>query len=178
MLGLAPLLDRLPRQLSGGQKQRVAVGRALVKTPKLFLFDEPLSNLDAKLRDQRRIEIKRLHKLVKTTTIFVTHDQLEAMTLADKIVVMKAGRVEQVGSPREVFNEPESVFVSQFIGSPGINLIPVCAGRGARRCLKGDGFSVPLPSHAYAALRPGQELLLGIRPRDIQLTDASAARCT
>ena len=174
MLGLAPLLDRLPRQLSGGQQQRVAMGRALVKTPKLFLFDEPLSNLDAKLRDQLRIEIKKLHKLIRTTTIFVTHDQLEAMTLADKIVVMKDGRVEQVGSPRQVFNEPGSVFVSRFIGSPGINLIPVRADLGARRCLQGDGFSIPLPKHAYPQLRPGQDLLLGVRPRDIQIADASA----
>ncbi len=175
MLGLAPLLDRLPRQLSGGQQQRVAMGRALVKTPKLFLFDEPLSNLDAKLRDQLRIEIKKLHKLIKTTTIFVTHDQLEAMTLADKIVVMKDGRVEQVGSPSEVFNQPSSVFVSRFIGSPGINLIPVRAGRGPRRCVEGDGFSVALPERAYPELRPGQELLLGIRPRDIQIADPMVA---
>ena len=175
MLGLAPLLDRLPRQLSGGQQQRVAMGRALVKTPKLFLFDEPLSNLDAKLRDQLRIEIKKLHRLLRTTTIFVTHDQLEAMTLADKIVVMKDGRVEQVGSPRQVFNEPDSVFVSRFIGSPGINLIPVRAADGTRHCLQGDGFSVPLPKHAYPQLRPGQDLLLGIRPRDIRIADASAA---
>ena len=175
MLGLVPLLDRLPRQLSGGQQQRVAMGRALVKTPKVFLFDEPLSNLDAKLRDQLRIEIKKLHKLIKTTTIFVTHDQLEAMTLADKIVVMKDGRVEQVGSPKDVFNRPGSVFVSRFIGSPGINLIPVRAAAGPQRCLEGDGFSIPLLKHHYPELRSGQELLLGIRPRDIQIVDASAA---
>ncbi len=175
MLGLAPLLDRLPRQLSGGQQQRVAMGRALVKTPKLFLFDEPLSNLDAKLRDQLRIEIKKLHKLIRTTTIFVTHDQLEAMTLADKIVVMKDGRVEQVGSPSEVYNRPSSVFVSRFIGSPGINLMPVRAGRGSPHRLEGDGFGVALPEHAQAGLRPGQELLLGVRPRDVRIADASAA---
>ena len=175
MLGLAPLLDRLPKQLSGGQQQRVAMGRALVKTPQVFLFDEPLSNLDAKLRDQLRIEIKKLHKLIRTTTVFVTHDQLEAMTLADKIVVMKDGRVEQVGSPTDVYNEPGTVFVSRFIGSPGINLIPVRASmNGAGRCVEGDGFAVPLPPHSYPGLRPGQEALLGIRPRDVRIADATA----
>ena len=174
MLGLGELLERLPKQLSGGQQQRVAMGRALVKTPKVFLFDEPLSNLDAKLRDQLRIEIKKLHKLVKTTTVFVTHDQLEAMTLADKIVVMKDGRVEQVGSPTEVYNQPGTVFVSRFIGSPGINLMPARASfRGARR-LEGDGFAVTLPPQAFAGLQPDQDVLLGIRPRDVRLADASA----
>ncbi len=173
MLGLAALLDRLPKQLSGGQQQRVAMGRAFVKTPKVFLFDEPLSNLDAKLRDQLRIEIKKLHKLIKTTTLFVTHDQLEAMTLADKIVVMKDGRVEQVGSPTQVYNQPGSVFVSRFIGSPGINLLPArAAGDDARR-LEGDGYAITLPLHAFAGLRPDQDVLLGIRPRDVRLADAS-----
>ena len=175
MLGLEPLLGRLPKQLSGGQQQRVAMGRALVKTPKVFLFDEPLSNLDAKLRDQLRIEIKKLHKLIKTTTVFVTHDQLEAMTLADKIVVMKDGRVEQVGSPADVYNEPGTVFVSRFIGSPGINLMPVHASvSGAERRLVGDGFSVPLPQGAYPGLRPDQEVLLGIRPRDVRIVGPSS----
>ena len=174
MLGLGSLLDRLPRQLSGGQQQRVAMGRALVKTPKVFLFDEPLSNLDAKLRDQLRIEIKKLHKLIKTTTLFVTHDQLEAMTLADKIVVMKDGRVEQVGSPADVYNEPGTVFVSRFIGSPGINLIAMRVSNGTQRCLEGDGVVVAVPPHAYPALQPGQEVLLGIRPRDVRIADASA----
>ena len=175
MLGLGPLLDRLPKQLSGGQQQRVAMGRALVKTPKVFLFDEPLSNLDAKLRDQLRIEIKKLHKLIKTTTVFVTHDQLEAMTLADKIVVMKDGRVEQVGSPTAVYNEPGTVFVSRFIGSPGINLIPMRASvSGVQRRLEGDGFVIPLPEGVYAELKPNQEVLLGIRPRDVRIADLSS----
>ena len=175
ILGLGPLLKRLPRQLSGGQQQRVAMGRALVKTPKVFLFDEPLSNLDAKLRDQLRIEIKKLHKLIRTTTVFVTHDQLEAMTLADKIVVMKDGRVEQVGTPADVYNEPGTVFVSRFIGSPGINLLPMrAASEGARHWLEGDGLIIPLPPEAYPGLQRGQEVLLGIRPRDVRLADAGA----
>ncbi|WP_428375590.1 ABC transporter ATP-binding protein [Lichenicoccus sp.] len=176
MLGLDPLLARLPKQLSGGQQQRVAMGRALVKTPKVFLFDEPLSNLDAKLRDQLRIEIKKLHKLIKTTTVFVTHDQLEAMTLADKVVVMKDGRVEQVGSPTQVYNEPRSVFVSRFIGSPAINLLPVrVVNDGARVRLEGDGFVVRLPQRPHAGLRPDQEVLLGIRPRDVRIADPLSA---
>ncbi len=174
ILGLEPLLGRLPRELSGGQQQRVAMGRAMVKTPKVFLFDEPLSNLDAKLRDQLRIEIKKLHKLIRTTTVFVTHDQLEAMTLADKIVVMKDGRIEQIGSPSDVYNAPRTVFVSRFIGSPGINLIPVRALlHGGHGLLEGDGFAVSMPERVSAKLRQGQEILLGIRPKDIRLAPAS-----
>ncbi len=175
MLGLEALLTRLPRQLSGGQQQRVAMGRAIVKTPKVFLFDEPLSNLDAKLRDQLRIEIKKLHKLIRTTTLFVTHDQLEAMTLADKIVVMRSGRVEQIGSPAKVYHQPETVFVSRFIGSPGINLIPMRAEVSERgRMLVCDSFTIRLPETVYQALRVGQEVLLGIRPKDILVVDGAA----
>jgi multiple sugar transport system ATP-binding protein len=174
ILGLEPLLARLPRQLSGGQQQRVAMGRALVKTPKVFLFDEPLSNLDAKLRDQLRIEIKKLHKLIKTTTVFVTHDQLEAMTLADKVVVMKDGRVEQIGSPRDIYNQPSSVFVSRFIGTPGINLIRTrVALDGSRIYLQANGFRIALPDHAYRDLRPGQHVMAGIRPRDVGMADTA-----
>src|ERR1700736_3388442 len=124
ILGLTPYLDRYPRQLSGGQRQRVAMGRAIVRDPKVFLFDEPLSNLDAKLRVQMRTEIKALHQRLKTTTIYVTHDQIEAMTMADKIVVMHDGRVEQIGDPLTLYDQPNNVFVAGFIGSPAMNMIP------------------------------------------------------
>lgn len=175
ILGLGELLSRLPKQLSGGQQQRVAMGRALVKTPKVFLFDEPLSNLDAKLRDQLRLEIKKLHKLIKTTTLFVTHDQLEAMTLADKIVVMKDGRVEQIGPPADVYNRPETVFVSRFIGTPGINLIEMRVGlEDGHRVLSADGLSVNLPDHLYRNVEAGRDVLLGVRPRDVDVIAASA----
>src|SRR5881296_2478356 len=123
ILGLAPYLDRYPRQLSGGQRQRVAMGRAIVRDPQVFLFDEPLSNLDAKLRVQMRTEIKELHQRLKTTTVYVTHDQVEAMTMADKIVVMHDGVVEQVGAPLELYNDPANMFVAGFIGSPAMNFL-------------------------------------------------------
>ena len=123
ILDLTPYLDRYPRQLSGGQRQRVAMGRAIVRNPQVFLFDEPLSNLDAKLRVQMRTEIKELHQRLKTTTIYVTHDQVEAMTMADKIVVMQAGRIEQVGAPLELFDKPANLFVAGFIGSPAMNML-------------------------------------------------------
>jgi multiple sugar transport system ATP-binding protein len=123
ILGLAPLLDRYPRQLSGGQRQRVAMGRAIVRDPQVFLFDEPLSNLDAKLRVQMRTEIKELHQRLKTTTVYVTHDQVEAMTMADRIVVMQDGRVEQIGAPLELFDRPANTFVAGFIGSPAMNML-------------------------------------------------------
>jgi sn-glycerol 3-phosphate transport system ATP-binding protein len=125
ILEIAPFLDRRPRQLSGGQRQRVAMGRAIVRQPKAFLFDEPLSNLDAKLRGQMRVEIRHLQRTLKTTSVYVTHDQLEAMTLADRLVVMSAGRIEQVGAPTELYERPASLFVAQFIGSPPMNLIEV-----------------------------------------------------
>ena len=135
ILDLDPYLDRYPRQLSGGQRQRVAMGRAIVRDPKVFLFDEPLSNLDAKLRVQMRTEIKELHQRLKTTTIYVTHDQIEAMTMADKIVVMQAGRIEQMGAPLDLFDRPANTFVAGFIGSPAMNLLKgkVEARRRARR---------------------------------------------
>src|SRR6266516_2122419 len=123
ILGLMPLLERFPRHLSGGQRQRVAMGRAIVRDPQVFLFDEPLSNLDAKLRVQMRTEIKELHQRLKTTTVYVTHDQVEAMTMADKIVVMQAGRIEQVGAPLELFDKPANLFVAGFIGSPSMNML-------------------------------------------------------
>src|SRR5213079_3250767 len=124
ILDITDLLDRRPRQLSGGQRQRVAMGRAIVRNPKVFLFDEPLSNLDAKLRVQMRIEIKKVHQKVRTTTVYVTHDQVEAMTLADRVVVMNHGRIEQIGTPNELYHKPATKFVASFIGSPAMNFIP------------------------------------------------------
>src|SRR5256714_3592675 len=150
ILGLEPYLDRYPRQLSGGQRQRVAMGRAIVRDPQVFLFDEPLSNLDAKLRVQMRTEIKELHQRLKTTSIYVTHDQIEAMTMADKIVVMKDGVVEQVGDPLTLYDQPNNVFVSGFIGSPAMNMIPGTArSRGGIVQVEVDGgLRLPMPTHA------------------------------
>jgi multiple sugar transport system ATP-binding protein len=161
MLGLTPLLERYPRQLSGGQRQRVAMGRALVRAPAVFLFDEPLSNLDAKLRVQMRAELKELHQRVRTTTVYVTHDQVEAMTMADKIVVMRDGVIEQVGSPLELYDEPANLFVAGFIGSPSMNFI---AGR------MGDGGFMSDDGVLLAGLvAPGNAITFGIRPDHIQL---------
>jgi sn-glycerol 3-phosphate transport system ATP-binding protein len=145
VLEIAPFLDRKPRQLSGGQRQRVAMGRAIVRQPKAFLFDEPLSNLDAKLRGQMRIEIRRLQRALKTTSVYVTHDQLEAMTLADRLVVMNGGRIEQVGKPIELYDRPASLFVAGFIGSPPMNLLPVealAAVAGATMPVLADGTDI------------------------------------
>ncbi|MGL4280052.1 MAG: ABC transporter ATP-binding protein, partial [Albidovulum sp.] len=165
ILGLTPLLERTPAELSGGQRQRVAMGRAIVRRPEVFLFDEPLSNLDAKLRGQMRAEIKKLHQKVRTTVVYVTHDQVEAMTLADRIVVMKDGRIEQVGTPMEVFNHPRSTFVATFIGSPPMNLLPATIASGAVRLA--DGTTVPMPERLKGHAREGQAVILGIRPDDI-----------
>ena len=157
ILGLAGLLDRYPRQLSGGQRQRVAMGRAIVRDPQVFLFDEPLSNLDAKLRVQTRAELKDLHQRLRTTTIYVTHDQIEAMTMADKIVVMNGGRVEQIGSPLELYDHPANQFVAGFIGSPAMNFLP---GTIEASGFRADGGSLwPLPSSAVNA---------GGRPADLR----------
>ena len=165
ILGLTPLLDRTPAELSGGQRQRVAMGRAIVRNPDAFLFDEPLSNLDAKLRGQMRAEIKKLHQKVRTTVVYVTHDQVEAMTLADRIVVMKDGHIEQVGTPMQVFNHPATTFVATFIGSPPMNLLPATISGGAVRL--GDGTAVPVPDRLTGHVRDGMAVLLGIRPDDI-----------
>src|SRR5687767_7570981 len=143
ILGLQTLLDRYPRQLSGGQRQRVAMGRAIVRDPQVFLFDEPLSNLDAKLRVAMRTEIKELHQRLKTTTVYVTHDQIEAMTMADKIVVMHDGRVEQVGAPLDLYDRPANRFVAGFIGSPAMNFLPARATGGAISFSSGIDFSLP-----------------------------------
>jgi sn-glycerol 3-phosphate transport system ATP-binding protein len=162
ILGIEEYLDRRPAQLSGGQRQRVAMGRAMIREPKLFLFDEPLSNLDAKLRVQMRVEIRRLHNRLNTTSIFVTHDQVEAMTLADRLVVMNKGNIEQVGTPAEVYGRPATRFVAEFIGSPPMNLLPgIVDGAGALR-LDGD---VTLAQHPDWAQYAGP-VTAGFRPED------------
>ena len=168
ILGLATLLDRYPRQLSGGQRQRVAMGRAIVRDPQVFLFDEPLSNLDAKLRVQMRTEIKELHQRLKTTSIYVTHDQIEAMTMADRIVVMRDGLVEQQGAPLDLYDCPANTFVAGFIGSPAMNMIPGTVRAGGRVELAG-GATLPLPPSAKAA--EGQPVLYGMRPEHCALAD-------
>jgi len=170
ILNLDPLLDRFPRELSGGQRQRVAMGRAIVRDPKVFLFDEPLSNLDAKLRVAMRAEIKSLHQRLKTTTVYVTHDQIEAMTMADRIVVMHDGIVEQIGTPLELFDHPGNLFVAQFIGSPSMNVFG-----GTLRLQDGrawvDAFGHQWPIERLPAGRDGQPVHYGIRPGDIGLTE-------
>jgi multiple sugar transport system ATP-binding protein len=168
ILNLDALLHRYPRELSGGQRQRVAMGRAIVRDPKVFLFDEPLSNLDAKLRVAMRAEIKALHQRLKTTTVYVTHDQIEAMTMADRIVVMHDGIVEQIGTPLELFDHPKNLFVAQFIGSPSMNVLKGTASEGS---VKAEGASWPVP--AGTTLKDGQSVHYGIRPTDISLGVAS-----
>ncbi len=169
ILGLKDLLDRYPRQLSGGQRQRVAMGRAIVRKPQVFLFDEPLSNLDAKLRVAMRAEIKELHQRLKTTSIYVTHDQIEAMTMADQIVVMHDGRVEQIGAPLELYDRPANRFVAGFIGSPAMNFIEGTVQGGA---LAAGSIRLPLPSHAPKT--EGTRLVFGIRPEHLDLADDGA----
>jgi sn-glycerol 3-phosphate transport system ATP-binding protein len=167
ILNLTDYLDRRPAQLSGGQRQRVAMGRAIVREPDVFLFDEPLSNLDALLRVQMRIEIKRLHKRLNATSIFVTHDQVEAMTLADTLIVMNAGRVEQIGSPAEIYRKPASVFVAGFMGSPAMNLLPATIGENGAVMLDGIAGNATL---AQSRLAKGTPLTIGIRPESIMLS--------
>ena len=171
ILGLSELLSRYPRQLSGGQRQRVAMGRAIVRDPQVFLFDEPLSNLDAKLRVQMRTEIKELHQRLKTTSIYVTHDQIEAMTLADKIVVMRDGVVEQIGDPLSLYDRPNNTFVAGFIGSPAMNMVPGTArmSNGVTRVEFAGGVTLPVPRGARAA--DGQSVLYGIRPEHCLLAN-------
>jgi multiple sugar transport system ATP-binding protein len=169
ILGLGALLERYPRQLSGGQRQRVAMGRCIVRDPQVFLFDEPLSNLDAKLRVQMRTEIKELHQRLKTTSVYVTHDQIEAMTMADRIVVMRDGVVEQTGSPLEIYDRPANQFVAGFIGSPAMNFIP-----GVYRGTQGDARvefagGLALRAPAGAGVQDGQPVVYGIRPEHIEL---------
>ena len=169
ILGLTPYLDRYPRQLSGGQRQRVAMGRAIVRDPQVFLFDEPLSNLDAKLRIQMRTEIKELHQRLKTTTIFVTHDQIEAMTMADNIVVMQDGRIEQVGSPLKLYDHPKNVFVARFIGSPAMNLVQGTVRRGGALGVEANGHHLPLG--AENRVGDGRSVIYGIRPEHLDIAD-------
>jgi len=171
LLGLDALMKRKPRELSGGQRQRVAMGRAIVREPQAFLFDEPLSNLDAKLRVQMRAEIRRLHTRLKATSIFVTHDQVEAMTLADMVVVMNAGRIEQVGAPTEVYRLPATRFVATFIGSPAMNLLPgrvVAAGS-----VETAGGRLAYAADAFAA-EPGRSVEIGVRPEDLRFGAGAA----
>ena len=175
ILDIVPLLDRKPRQLSGGQRQRVAMGRAIVRDPAVFLFDEPLSNLDAKLRVQMRTEIKKVHQKVRTTTVYVTHDQVEAMTLADRVVVMNGGLIEQVGSPNDLYHSPATKFVAGFIGSPAMNFI-ACQleqGAGALRVRLNDNLSFPVPAERtarYTAHVGKPNLMLGLRPEHVTET--------
>ncbi|MEO0496151.1 MAG: ABC transporter ATP-binding protein [Pseudomonadota bacterium] len=172
ILELGPYLDRRPKALSGGQRQRVAIGRAIVREPKGFLFDEPLSNLDAALRVQMRFEIAKLHDTLSTTMIYVTHDQVEAMTLADKIVVLKDGLIMQVGTPRELYEDPDNLFVAQFIGSPKMNVLP-CSANGSEFVLDG------LAAGPHGLASDAEEVrFLGIRPEHIKLGEASGAQCS
>jgi multiple sugar transport system ATP-binding protein len=170
ILGLETLLDRYPRQLSGGQRQRVAMGRAIVRNPQVFLFDEPLSNLDAKLRVQMRAEIRELHQRLQVTTVYVTHDQIEAMTMADKIVVMQGGRIEQMGAPLDLYDRPANTFVAGFIGSPAMNLSPARASGG--RIVAGGADLGPA-----GALAEGRAVTLGVRPEHLRPAPAGWA-CT
>jgi multiple sugar transport system ATP-binding protein len=177
ILDITELLERKPKALSGGQRQRVAMGRAIVRHPKVFLFDEPLSNLDAKLRVQMRIEIKKVHQKVRTTTVYVTHDQVEAMTLADRVVVMNKGKIEQVGTPNELYHRPATKFVAGFIGSPAMNFIPceLEETSGQVRVRLNDQLVFPLPPERaarYKSISRDDKLLLGLRPEHI--TDAKS----
>jgi multiple sugar transport system ATP-binding protein len=170
ILGIGELLKRKPRQLSGGQRQRVALGRAIVRHPRVFLFDEPLSNLDAKLRVQMRVELKKLHLRLGTTAIYVTHDQVEAMTLGDRVVVMKDGVVQQVGEPLELYNQPANKFVAGFIGSPAMNFAAVTVTEANGSLIaENSGLRIKLPDETAQRLRGhiGREVTLGVRPEDL-----------
>src|SRR6476661_4239843 len=172
ILGIQSLLERKPRQLSGGQRQRVAVGRAIVRHPQVFLFDEPLSNLDAQLRVQMRVELKRLHKRLETTAIYVTHDQVEAMTLGDRVVVMKDGRVQQVGEPLELYGRPANKFVASFIGSPAMNFVDVSIGSdNGSLWAESDDLRVKVPAPIVPRLGGyvGKDVTLGVRPEDLRI---------
>jgi len=174
MLGLTHLLSRLPRNLSGGERQRVAMGRAIVRDPEVFLFDEPLSNLDAKLRVMMRNQIKEIHYEVKTTTVYVTHDQIEAMTMADKIVVLNGGIVEQVGSPDELYDQPNNTFVASFIGSPSMNQIPgkVVSAKGKKYSKSKDNSLFLIPENANVS--EGQEIIYGFRPEHVDINQSAS----
>jgi multiple sugar transport system ATP-binding protein len=174
ILNLEPYLARYPRELSGGQRQRVAMGRAIVRNPAVFLFDEPLSNLDAKLRVQMRTEIKDLHERLKTTTVYVTHDQIEAMTMADKVVILRDGVIEQQGTPLDVYDRPNNLFVASFIGSPSMNMIKGTVQKN--NLVTADGTKIALPKGHKAA--EGQAVVFGIRPEHIEVGDGFKAKVT
>jgi multiple sugar transport system ATP-binding protein len=182
ILDIKELLNRKPKQLSGGQRQRVAMGRAIVRNPKVFLFDEPLSNLDAKLRVQMRTEIKKVHQQVRTTTVYVTHDQVEAMTLADRVVVMNNGIIEQVGTPHQLYHKPRTRFVAGFIGSPAMNFATVTMTDGnGKLTAKNSGLEIEVPQAQAERLRGhvGRELTLGVRPENLHVAgDADPAGLT
>jgi multiple sugar transport system ATP-binding protein len=173
ILALTPLLDRYPRQLSGGQRQRVAMGRAIVRDPQVFLFDEPLSNLDAKLRVAMRTEIKELHQRLRTTTVYVTHDQIEAMTMADKIVVMHDGIVEQIGSPLDLYDRPDNQFVASFIGSPAMNFLKGKVKVNGSASFEGPN-GVKLPLVTAPANSDGRPAVYGVRPEHFTIADDGA----
>jgi sn-glycerol 3-phosphate transport system ATP-binding protein/multiple sugar transport system ATP-binding protein len=177
MLGLDPLLDRLPRALSGGQRQRVAMGRAIVRRSSLFLFDEPLSNLDAALRAEVRVEIRKLHDRLGTTSVYVTHDQVEAMTLADVLFVLNKGVVEQSGPPLEIFSRPATKFVAGFLGSPAMNFFAARLERESAgfQAVASDGFRMPVDAARFEGeLTAGREVTVGVRPHDIHVTESGA----
>ncbi|MEW9613104.1 sn-glycerol-3-phosphate ABC transporter ATP-binding protein UgpC [Shinella sp. S4-D37] len=177
LLQIENLLERKPGQLSGGQRQRVAIGRALVRKPKIFLFDEPLSNLDAKLRMEMRTELKRLHQMTKTTVVYVTHDQIEAMTLATRIAVMRGGRIEQLDTPEAIYNRPATLYVATFVGAPPMNLLAATAGAGGARI---DGTEILVPVPGLDGLEAGRRLVLGIRPEAVERSGKGvplSARC-
>jgi multiple sugar transport system ATP-binding protein len=168
ILEISNLLDRKPKQLSGGQRQRVALGRAIVRKPAVFLFDEPLSNLDAKLRVSMRAEISKLQRRLETTVVYVTHDQIEAMTMGHRIAVMKDGKIQQVGTPLEIYGRPENLFVANFIGTPPMNFLPATLAEGGNT-LTGKGFSLPVPTslRSLTAGKDGRKIVVGIRPENI-----------
>jgi lactose/L-arabinose transport system ATP-binding protein len=174
ILRLEEYLERKPAQLSGGQRQRVAIGRAIVRDPKVFLFDEPLSNLDAELRVQMRVEISKLHKMLGNTMIYVTHDQTEALTMADRIIVLRAGRIEQIGSPIDLYENPDNAFVAGFIGSPRMNFLPAVVGVGGRITAGGAEFASP----ARTPLQPGASVQLGVRPEHLDQADGISLDAT
>jgi multiple sugar transport system ATP-binding protein len=179
ILGIEVLLERKPRQLSGGQRQRVAVGRAIVRHPEVFLFDEPLSNLDAKLRVQMRVELKRLHERLETTAIYVTHDQVEAMTLGDRVVVMKDGRVQQIGEPLELYGRPANKFVAGFIGSPAMNFLEVViSGSGDALWAEAAGLRIRVPPVVSSRIQTTQRVTLGVRPEAVRMANGADAHFT
>lgn len=171
VLGLMPLLDRFPKELSGGQRQRVAMGRAMVRNAKVFLFDEPLSNLDAKLRAHMRVEIRQLHERLGATTIYVTHDQIEAMTMADKIVLMQGGRIIQMGPPDDLYDKPNSKYVADFIGSPSMNFIEGTISHSAKKAIfSASNMNVDLPK-SFSKVEEGRKVVCGIRPSDVVIDE-------